>query len=173
VKLVDLRDAVAYRVHVPRWAHAPTSGAGAGMHGGRANRPGVEALYLSLDVETAVQEYQQLSSLVPPGLLTTYKITVAAVADFTDGYDAAQWPPIWEDFACEWRELWFNQHVEPPSWVIGDLVIASGGRGIMFRSALRATGINLVLYTASLDRDNSVVVYDPTDALPKNPNSWL
>lgn len=41
-------DTVAYRVHDPKWAYAPTSGAGAGSHGGRANRPGISALYLSL-----------------------------------------------------------------------------------------------------------------------------
>lgn len=45
---------VAYRVHGPKWGYAPTSGAGAGTHGGRANRPGVNALYLSLELETAL-----------------------------------------------------------------------------------------------------------------------
>jgi RES domain-containing protein len=51
----------AYRMHVPKWAVAPTSGAGAGTYGGRANRIGVEALYLSLDALTALAEYQQTS----------------------------------------------------------------------------------------------------------------
>ena len=54
----------AYRVFVPRWAYAPTSGEGAAKHGGRVNRPGLEALYLSLDPETAVKEYQQVSTLL-------------------------------------------------------------------------------------------------------------
>jgi len=48
--------AIAYRVHDPKWAFLPTSGAGAGVHGGRANRPGLNALYLSLDIETALKE---------------------------------------------------------------------------------------------------------------------
>jgi hypothetical protein len=30
-----------YRMHTPRWAVMPTSGAGAAKHGGRFNRPGV------------------------------------------------------------------------------------------------------------------------------------
>ena len=38
----------AYRVHTPKWASMPLSGAGAATHGGRVNRPGVEALYLVL-----------------------------------------------------------------------------------------------------------------------------
>ncbi|WP_422620224.1 RES domain-containing protein [Rhodoferax ferrireducens] len=67
---------------VPRWAVAPTSGAGAAKHGGRANRPGVEALYLAMETETAVREYQQVSTLLPPGTLTSYRLTAAPVVDF-------------------------------------------------------------------------------------------
>lgn len=36
-----------YRFIVPRWSHAPTSGAGAAVKGGRFNRPRLEARYLS------------------------------------------------------------------------------------------------------------------------------
>ena len=46
-------ECAAYRVHVPRWAYAPTSGDGAAEHGGRLNRPGLPALYLALDATTA------------------------------------------------------------------------------------------------------------------------
>lgn len=42
-----------YRFIVPRWSHAPTSGAGAAVKGGRFNRPRLEALYLSQTAETA------------------------------------------------------------------------------------------------------------------------
>jgi RES domain-containing protein len=55
---------VAYRVHDPKWAFAPTSGAGAGKYGGRANRPGVNAIYLSLDLATALAEYRQTDALL-------------------------------------------------------------------------------------------------------------
>ena len=54
----------AYRVLTPKWGHAPTSGAGASQHGGRANRPGIDALYLSLDLPTALAEYQQIDPLM-------------------------------------------------------------------------------------------------------------
>jgi len=46
-------------------------------------------------------------------------VTVGPVADFRAGFEAPNWNPIWEDFYCDWRELWFNQRIEPPSWVIG------------------------------------------------------
>ena len=50
--LTDLGPVTAYRMHTPRWATAPTSGAGAAAHGGRANRPGTPALYIALEPET-------------------------------------------------------------------------------------------------------------------------
>ena len=65
--LVDLPpDTPLFRAHTPRWANRPTSGAGAALRAGRFNREGVEALYLSLDEVTALREYQQASSFLPP-----------------------------------------------------------------------------------------------------------
>ena len=93
-----LRSITAYRMHQPVWATRPTSGAGAGRHGGRANRPGVDALYLALDEATAIAEYRQLSSLLPPGTLVAYTLSVATVVDFTGGYTAS-WPPLWQEFS--------------------------------------------------------------------------
>ena len=89
MKLTTLTDVTAYRMHLPRWAVAPTSGAGAAKHGGRANRPGVEALYLAMQPATAIDEYKQASTLLPPGTLTSYQVTVTPVVDFTGGYSAS------------------------------------------------------------------------------------
>jgi RES domain-containing protein len=160
-------------MHVPKWAVAPTSGAGAAKHGGRVNRPGVEALYLAMDVDTAVREYQQVSTLLPPGTLTSYQLTVTSVVDFTQGYSASAWDGIWEDFYCDWRELWFNQRVEPPSWAVGELVIASGSKGILFPSRLSPSGTNLVLFTQTLVAPDSLEVFDPGKTLPQTQASWL
>jgi RES domain-containing protein len=71
-----------YRFNTPRWSYRPTSGAGAAKVGGRFNRPGIEALYLSRSVETASAEYQQDEPLLPPGTLVTYRITLSQVVDF-------------------------------------------------------------------------------------------
>ena len=91
MKLTALTDVTAYRMHVPRWAVAPTSGAGAGKHGGRANRQGVEALYLSMETATGIQEYQQVSTLLPPpGTLASYQLALGPVVDFTLGYSASE-----------------------------------------------------------------------------------
>lgn len=170
--LADLGPVTAYRIHTPRWATAPTSGAGAAAHGGRANRPGIAALYLSLDSETAIREYQQLSSLMPPGTLVSYTVRVDPVVDFRAGYETARWPALWEEFQCDWRDLWFNQRVEPPSWVLGDETLAAGAKGILFGSTLSPAGVNLVVFVDVLGADDTLEAYDPTGELPKNQESW-
>ena len=95
---------------------SPTSGAGAGLYGGRASRPGVPALYLALDTQTAIQEYKQLSPLMLPGTLVSYTVRLDQVVDFSGDYDRSSWSPLWEDFSCDWRKLWFDERTEPPSW---------------------------------------------------------
>lgn len=162
----------AYRMHTPRWAVQPASGAGAARHGGRLNRIGVEALYLALDVETAIAEYQQRSSLMPPGLLVEYRITADRIVDFRGGYDASRWPAIWDDLHCDWRAIWFNQRIEPPSWAIADEVRASGGKGVLFASQMRPGGVNLMLYPDLLGPEDRIQWHDPGRDLPRNQRSW-
>ena len=170
--LSELGPVTAYRMHTPKWATAPTSGAGAAAHGGRANRPAMSALYLALEPETAVREFQQLSPLMPPGTLVSYTVRIAPVVDFRAGYDSAHWSDLWEEFYCEWRELWFNQRVEPPSWVLADEALAAGAKGILFASKLAPGGTNLVLYNDMLEAADTLQVHDPAGALPKNQESW-
>ena len=170
--LTNLGPLTAYRMHTPKWASTPTSGAGAATHGGRANRPGTNALYLALEADTAVREYQQVSPLMPPGTLVSYTVSVEAVVDFRRGYDSTAWSPLWEEFYCDWRDLWFNQRVEPPSWVLADEALAAGARGILFASRIAPGGVNLVIYNETLDTGDVLAVYDPAGALPKNQDSW-
>lgn len=59
-----MRSSIA--ISPPKWAFLPTSGAGAAIDGGRFNRLGVEALYLSLWAQTALEEYQQGASITLP-----------------------------------------------------------------------------------------------------------
>lgn len=164
--------AVAYRMHTPKWAMSPTSGAGAAAHGGRLNRVGLEALYLALETDTAVKEYQQVSSLLPPGTLVSYQIALARVADFRAGFDARHWPAIWSDFYCDWRAQWFNERIEPPSWVVADQAIEQGAQGILFASVSASGGTNLVLFPSMLTTADELSVFDPGQTLPKNQASW-
>ncbi len=170
--LTSLEKVTAYRMHTPKWAVMPASGAGAAAHGGRANRPGTAALYLALDIDTAIKEYKQVSTLLPPGTLVSYCLTLSPVVDFRQGYQSGKWSALWEDFFCEWRELWFNQGIEPPSWVLADEAIAGGAKGILFPSSISPNGINLVLYPDLLEVTDRGEVHDPAGALPKNQDSW-
>ena len=166
-------DATFYRALTPRWAYQPESGAGAAVKGGRFNRPGVEARYLAESAALALIEYQAESALLPPATVASYAVTVPQVIDFTGGYTAEQWPDIWNEAYCNWKELAFFDRVEPPSWVIGDLVRESGAAGLLYRSA-RARGnggICLVLYV-EFASSYSAQVHDPQGLLPRNGDSW-
>ncbi|BEV17947.1 RES domain-containing protein [Herbaspirillum sp. DW155] len=164
-------ETVAYRVHVPRWSFEPTSGAGAARFGGRLNRPGVPALYLSLDTATALAEYQQLDVLLPPGVIVAYRISLDKVVDFRDG-DSSNWSSIWQSFYCDWRRMHFNDAIEPPSWQIGDTARTAGAKGILYRSALANAGCNLVIFTGMLGEADQVEVHDPLRTLPLDQASW-
>lgn len=77
-----------------------------------------------------------------------------------------------DQFFCDWRKLWFDQRVEPPSWALGDEAIAAGAKGILFMSIVNPGGRNLVLFTNRLNADDQIQVFDPDGVLPKNQDSW-
>lgn len=159
-----------YRMHTPKWAIAPTSGEGAATHGGRLNRQGLPALYLSLDAATAIAEYKQTSTLMPPGTLVQYQVAIDPIVDFSGGYDGA-WDDLWEELNCDWRKLWYNDHVEPPSWLLGDAALESGAKGILFHS-LAGEGLNLVVFPEALGAEDTLAALDPGNRLPRNQDSW-
>ena len=103
--LTRLDGAIAYRIQNPLRAVSPVSGEVAARYGGRANRPGVRALYLALETETAIQEYEQVSTLLPAGTLVSYEVTIERLVDLRAGYVADSGDPVWEDFTCDWRRL--------------------------------------------------------------------
>lgn len=163
--------AALYRVHSPKWAHLPTSGAGAASQGGRLNRKGVDALYLSLETETALAEYQQTSPLLPPGTIASYQVELSQIVDFSGGYNS-NWDPLWEEFSCDWRRMVFNDKIEPPTWVLSDMVQAAGAKGILFPSMAQPGGSNLVVFNGMLQPGDQLAVHDPKGELPKDQSSW-
>ena len=106
MKLVRLGpDEVFHRYLTPKWAFIPLSGAGAATDGGRFNRPGVEALYLSRAPQTALDEYRQGATITPPATLAAYLITLDKVVDLSAGFDPTLWPPEWAQWDCNWRKI--------------------------------------------------------------------
>jgi len=80
-----------FRAHTPQWASRPTSGAGAAARGGRFNREGVEALYLSLDEVTALREYQQTSAFLPPCTMCSYTVSLRNLIDLRRLHHGEPW----------------------------------------------------------------------------------
>lgn len=161
------RDRAFYRVISPAFAAQPLSGQGAARQGGRFNRPGHEALYLSIDEATALAEYRQDNPWLPPGTICTFFVNGLRVADPSAGFDAAHWPALWADHAVDWRTEWFGHAVEPPTWYMADDVVAAGLDGILFPSQARAGATNLVVYEPSRRPPAQLRVYDPQGVLQR------
>lgn len=154
-----------YRVISPAYAGTPLSGAGAARQGGRFNRPGQEALYLSIDEATALAEYKQDNPWLPPGTICTFFVCGLQVADLSQGFDPEKWPALWSDFSIDWRAEWFGKSIEPPTWYMADDVIAEGLDGILFPSQAHSGGVNLVIYQSSVRPSTQLRVYDPVGTL--------
>jgi RES domain-containing protein len=161
-----------FRAHTPQWASRPTSGAGAAIRGGRFNREGVEALYLSLDEVTALREYQQTSPFLPPCTMCSYTVALFDLVDLRQLHDGEPWDDLWHDWREDWRHLKLERRVEPPTWVLADLVLAHGYPGILFPSQTHEGGTNVVVYSERLKDGNSINVNDPDGRLPRNMSSW-
>lgn len=155
-----------YRVIVPTYAAIPYSGMGAARQGGRFNRPGQEALYLSLDEPTALAEYRQDNPWLPPGTICTFFIDDLKVADFRAGFDPEKWTALWADYNVDWRAEWFGRGIEPPTWYMADDIVAAGLDGILFPSQAQAGGVNIVIYESSLRSRAELQIYDPDGSLP-------
>ena len=170
--LTDLpKGTTLYRAHAPRWTDRPMSGAGAALKGGRFNREGVEALYLSLEALTALHEYQQTSPFLPPCTICSYVADLKGLVDLRQ-LDTGNWDELWRDWREDWRYWKFEQHVEPPTWVLSDLVRDIGCTGIIFPSQAHAGGTNVVVFIDRLANGNSIEVNDPNEHLPRNQSSW-
>ncbi|MBS7455723.1 RES family NAD+ phosphorylase [Coralloluteibacterium stylophorae] len=164
-------EATYYRVLTPSWAFQPRSGAGAATKGGRFNRPGTHAVYLSAAPGTAIAEYGQAERLFSPGTLAGYRVTLARIVDFSGGY-SPRWDALWRDWDCAWKDLWFRQRIEPPTWEMADLVLTSGAAGLAFPSTKQPSGENLVIYPDVLSVGDAFEVHDPEGLLPRDRASW-
>jgi RES domain-containing protein len=157
--------ASCYRVLTPRWAHQPYSGAGAAARGGRFNRPGTPALYLSLAPETALAEFAQAATLFGPGTIAAYHLTLGHVVDFSAGYLPTVWDRPWAEWSCPWKQIAMIERRDPPSWALADTVRAAGAAGLLFPSTQDLGGTNLVIYLDLLAPDDKIEVHDPTGQL--------
>lgn len=152
---IRLRD-IAYRAHNPQWSWTPLSGEGARRSGGRFNRRGVPALYLSFSPLTAIREVQPLGRPMQPLTLCAYRVDVEPVFDATDvahlagvGVDAAE-------LSCPgWRAQMLGGEI-PASQALADRLLGEGYVGMRVQS-----------FAAGADRDDvNLVMWRWGDACP-------
>jgi RES domain-containing protein len=154
----------------PRWSHDPLSGAGAARNGGRWNKPGRPALYLSEHYTTAIAEYEQELGF-RPGMLVAYNVSVTGLVDLTD-------PLILALLECDpiilsnpWKAVALIEKKEPPTWTLAEKLISQGYAGLRVPS-VRAKGANIVLWRWNDDQSRKVETLDPLGDLPLNAASW-
>ena len=119
----------------------------------------------------ALFEYQQESSLLPPATIAAYVVSSERVVDFTQGYDPKHWSEIWAEAQCNWKQLAYLENIEPPSWIIGDLVRAASAAGMLYHSVRNPNTVCLVLYPEQRAHF-SAPVHDPEGKLPLSADSW-
>lgn len=158
------------------WAYQPLSGEGARKHGGRFNRPGLPALYTSLDLTTAWLEAQQgFPFKAQPMTMVAYRVDCRPVADLTDATVLAALVCDPDQLACPWEEMAWHK-LQPPTWLLADRLLHEGFVGAIvpgFAPGCTAGHRNLVLWRwGDDDLANTVDVIDDFARLPKTPASW-
>lgn len=129
-----------FRVVPPRWAHAPLSGEGARLHGGRYNPPGQAAFYSSLDPHTAYAEYTQ-GLYDRPGLLCAFDIERAHIVNLTTPAGLERAGLTQNDLEARWAGL-----TDAPTQLAAMRLLAEAVDGLLYASLQHRSGRNLVLW---------------------------
>lgn len=169
----SLVDETFFRAMVPRWSVAPLSGNGAARYGGRFNKIGYPALYLSSEPEIAWAESANSSLILPPRMICSYQISIAKVVDFRSGYDPETWSVEWSAWDCDWKNAKAYHHEDPISWILSEECIASGASALLYPSIKDSDSTNIVIFLANLDEGDEIEFHDPNRDLPTNQSSWI
>lgn len=165
---------VLWRAYVPRWAHAPLSGEGAGRFGGRWNPVGAPTIYAACELSTAWAEYNQ-GFVQHPALIARLTLKGANLADLTDPQTIADIAGLGLDEAihhCEWRAD-LDAGRTPQTHTVRETLLANGFDGVIFPSFMSPGGSCVALWRWNGERQPELAVTDPDGRLPKNPASWL
>ena len=160
---------LVYRALNPIYACEPLSGRGAALYGGRFNRKGVEALYTSLDAQTAIREANQVG-ILQPTTLVAYRTDLAAVFDTREAGALAERGMTAEVLAdAAWRAR-MNAGAPVPTQVLADVLAGEGYAGLIVRSFAKGApsdALNLVLWRWNTGRDDGLEVVDDEDRLSR------
>lgn len=158
---------LTWRAHTPRWSFAPTSGVGASRRGGRFNRPGIEALYITKEQETAADEF--LQGLIRPYIMVPYQVSFKKIADLTNPRFLKLHKIKPGDLTIPWKFIARIEGRDPITWRIADDLIKKGFEGALYPSQALSSGTNLVVWNWN---EKTVIVQDSYRDLPRNQKSW-
>lgn len=160
-----------FRAYVPRWAHAPLSGAGASLFGGRWNPVGAPTIYAALELSTAWSEYNQ-GLTQHPALLALLRLSNAAIADLTDEAVLERFGVSHDIHEEEWRAL-VDRGEEPTAYAVRRAILAAGYDGVIYPSFMSRGGRCMALWAWNETGPAKLEVIDPERRLPLSPASWL
>lgn len=145
------------------------------MRGGRFNRRGEPALYLSLDVITAIGECTQgLTRRLHPITMCEYDVDCENIADLRTNVSRSRHRIDLADLACPWLTYQLAGR-NAPSWKVAARLKATGYAGIIvpsFVPGAAQSSHNLILWKWGPNPPHRVQVFDPGGRLPKDQLSW-
>ena len=131
----------------------------------------MSALYVSVELTTAVAEYEQDLG-IRPGTFCAYDVMADGILDLCDDavLDACGIRPA--DRFCAWKAILLIHHQRPPTWDLADRLIAGGASGALVPSDQAKGGVNLVLWRWNDSPSRTVIALDPMRDLPTDQASW-
>lgn len=139
------------------------SGEGARRRGGRWNPPGLPTLYGSTTDTTALEECKANDRCYgvvtkSPRLLVAIEASLARAVDLTDVALRRKLGVTLEELAAEdWRKL-LGSGRESLTQTLGRAVAASGGSGLLARSAAVLRGVTVAVFPGLSRQDRLAVV---------------
>jgi len=158
-----------FRALHPYHAAEPLSGEGARRYGGRFNRQGRAALYLTRDFDTLRYEIAR-GGAFQPSVIVEFDAQVTGLADATDPAVLAPHGLAPPDLADPGWRLRMHRNEPVPTQALADALIELGHPGMTVRSfakGARAGSANIVLWTWGVGTQARLTLVDDDGRLTR------